>query len=291
MPLLYKRSGDYISIGQGVCRFDTPDSFPACASTLHALLTDCPPQRLTAAACRTGGWIELEGAGGTLATAQAKCDAEPTCVAIWSHTNGGFQAFCSTLNAVCTNNGSPAVGTPTTVNTSGDQHNPGYDDCWKKASLVENTWGASFLLGLTVCAVLYVGGGIALGRRQGTTSAGLAQHPHHRKWQELGGLARDGWQYFLTQSSGKPRARRGDLSEALQPQRLGSRKPSREGSRSSKKSSSKSSRASEPPEVDGEDRSERVDGDTPGPGASTEAVATADGTAAGGGGRWVHVPS
>lgn len=56
---------------------------------------------------------------------------------------------------------------------------------------VSGAWGSSFLLGAALCGVLYVGGGVVSGSRQGR-GKNLRAHPHYGTWTELRGLVRDG---------------------------------------------------------------------------------------------------
>ena len=72
---------------------------------------------------------------------------------------------------------------------------PGGGGCTDVAELwcdPGSAWGLAVLGLLVVGGGSYVGGGIALGRRVGGSSAGLQAHPHWHRWLELRGLVHDG---------------------------------------------------------------------------------------------------
>ena len=65
-------------------------------------------------------------------------------------------------------------------------------------------WGVPLLSFLAATSVLYIGGGVAYGRRQGRAdaSSALAPHPHYQDWQAVAELCRDGIAYTRSQLLG-----------------------------------------------------------------------------------------
>jgi hypothetical protein len=132
-----------------------------------------------------------------------------------------------------------------------------------------SNWGRSFLLFGAAAAMLYVGGGVAFGSRQGRGSA-LRAHPHYGLWLELRSLVSDGVAHAKSQT----------------PEPVGGSARRREGARrsspksSSSSSSSKSSRRPNP----------KVSKPTDALIGMPAAVLRAEvGSASSG--RWVHAPT
>jgi hypothetical protein len=69
-----------------------------------------------------------------------------------------------------------------------------------------SNWGRGFLLFAALLGAAYVGGGVALGAKQGAGQTGLKGHPHFRKWVELHGIVQDGVAFAR---GGKNRQQRG----------------------------------------------------------------------------------
>ena len=65
-----------------------------------------------------------------------------------------------------------------------------------------SNWGAIFLLLTGVAAVLYIGGGLALGRHQRKASPHiLATHPHYAGWIAMLAVVQDGMSFTATTSA------------------------------------------------------------------------------------------
>jgi hypothetical protein len=66
------------------------------------------------------------------------------------------------------------------------------------------TWGLTVLLVLGVGGCLYVGGGIAYGKRaKGSSGPPLEAHPHFTLWQELGAMTMDGVAFSRARLQGR----------------------------------------------------------------------------------------
>jgi hypothetical protein len=162
--------------------------------------------------------------------------------------------------------------------------------------------GGSFVLVLSLLGGAYAGVGVAVGKRRGRSvdeggSGLLRVHPHYPRWQALAGLVSDGVAFARGRSSGKARQagykavstsasspkeqKRGSRTDGSK-EKSGARKESKRGGNHSKSSKTTGS---------GGQRSEKAGSLS----NEEEAPATAQqesvGTAAGGGGRWVHVPN
>ena len=146
--------------------------------------------------------------------------------------------------------------------------------------------GATFLILLALAATVYVGGGLLLARQRGSSpQLGLRAHPHAHLWLELAALCREG--AVFVSNSGRPPQRRGGGGERLLgggEQSTGDRdsNPSRKSKGSSKGSSKRGSKSGTKSSKGKVSSQQQV---TP----PTAATAPAVGSAAGGGGRWIHV--
>lgn len=155
--------------------------------------------------------------------------------------------------------------------------------------------GAYFVLLLALVSGVYIGGGVGVGMRSGGRTRGksvLQAHPHFQRWMALSGLLWDGVQFAQGQ-----RGRGGASSNRIDARKeplLRDPSASRKSSWSSKKKQKERQRKEQGTD---DERARRgvpsavVDAESP-DGAGGLAVApTAVATPAGGGGRWIHVPS
>ena len=148
---------------------------------------------------------------------------------------------------------------------------------------------------LCACTLLYVAGGSAVMVRQGAVSG--TNHPHIKQWQQLRGLVVDGMRFSRARAQGKdggawvdgtlstgllhaPTGTGEENNRSVKDKHSNSTTPKAKRSKSAGKSAHKAETSpfattepSPPPDLGG---------------AGTPADA---GTAAGDGGRWVHVPS
>ena len=140
-------------------------------------------------------------------------------------------------------------------------------------------WGNTFIKCAVALGLVYVVGGAAYGRRtrsDGKSALLWQWHPHYRRWEELSALCQDG----IAFSRGRRRAGyAGVAAEAAIEGRQEQRSPKREKHR---KAGGKSK---------GDDRGVDPQANDPEPPAANAGAAGPGGTAAGDGGRWVHVPS
>ena len=149
----------------------------------------------------------------------------------------------------------------------------------------QSSWGGGLLMTVALLCVAYVGGGVLLGRASGKVP-GLAAHPHYHRWVELLGLVRDGGAHAGLGGRSSSTERRGGYRPVGEPAaRSDGRKKPKE-----KRSKAKG-------------RKEKASSPAPAPAAQVSAAASAPasnakategagkGSAAGDGGRWVHVPN
>ena len=144
--------------------------------------------------------------------------------------------------------------------------------------------GWSVIFFLLAALALYLGGGVALGKRrhQGGGRSRLAEyHPHWSRLQELTGLVQDGVLF----ARGRMLGRR-DARGVREPLRSGGDGGSSSGGGKGRKGRQKERRRDkEAAAAEPEQRPRAIAQPAPAP-----APARADGTAAGDGGRWVHIP-
>eukprot|EP01051_Picozoa_sp_SAG22_P003203 SAG22_NODE_153_length_17315_cov_69.981935_7_plen_387_part_00 len=164
--------------------------------------------------------------------------------------------------------------------------------------------GAEFVIALGLLAAAYIGGGIGVGVKQQGKPVGLAAHPHHGRFVELGALVHDG--VAFARSNGRVKAGGGGRPAGSAPStKAGPAAPSSGSpmdagkSGSSKKSKGRGS-GSKGKKSKGEKQEKLLPGGVSGAAASPAAAAPAspasEGGAAksapsGGGGRWVHMPA
>lgn len=128
-------------------------------------------------------------------------------------------------------------------------------------------WGQSFLLFGAAAAMLYVGGGLAFGSRQGR-GPGLRAHPHYGLWLELRSLVSDGVAHASWQ--------------APKPNGGSARRREGAGRRQVKSSGSKSSRRPKPKVSKPTDAMMGL--------PASDCRAEVRSASSAGGGRWVHTP-
>ncbi len=161
-------------------------------------------------------------------------------------------------------------------------------------------WGAQLLLALALGGAAYVGGGVfgpfARGSREGPGVKGmLTVHPHYLRWVELGGLVQDGITYAKAGRSGRampPRSRAEPRDEG-RGRRGGSSKRSkgRKDSGEGGGSDGEGQRESRGSKKEKKAKRRGKEAELAAPLVASPAPAAAGGTAAGDGGRWVHVPN
>ena len=176
-----------------------------------------------------------------------------------------------------------------------------------KISVAPPQHGWTLAAALLVCGAVYVGLGVAHGSRAGGKKPGLALHPHHDRWMELLALCADG-AAFARGGARKPGAGYapvgGGSSSGVRSGRRNSaakagedRQGRGDGDRSRKKEKKEKGDKKERREKGGKGKRERRRGEregdavsAPPPPPTAPAPAPTAGTAAGDGGRWVHVP-
>lgn len=164
-------------------------------------------------------------------------------------------------------------------------------------------WGSTLLVMLVLCGAAYVGGGVAFGTRT-SGKQGLAAHPHYQKWIDLQGLVVDGGSAVRSSGSGAAARRRsGDKegggggyhstaeTEPLQGKHRDRRRsPSKEKHKTATNGGGGNKRKKEK-----QPSSSVAIAQPAAPPAQATGGGPAGGTAlqsaAGDGGRWVHVPN
>ena len=158
----------------------------------------------------------------------------------------------------------------------------------------DSAWGAGFLLIATLGAAGYGGGGTVLGGRQRGGPAALRSHPHHQRWVEVMALVHDGVSFSRARVQGRGSTRSPDTSrpssERLLPaiadkDRGGNAGQSRRKEKKSKKSKHAASMEPQPNVNVSNGKAEPGEGAA----AGSPPAAAVQGSAAGDGGRWVHV--
>ena len=149
-------------------------------------------------------------------------------------------------------------------------------------------WGNKFIKCAVALGLVYVVGGAAYGRRtrsDGKSALLWQWHPHYRRWEELSALCQDG----IAFSRGRRRAGyAGVAAEAASEGRQEQRSPKREKHR---KAGGKSKGGEQRARERGVDPQQANHPAEPPAANATSSAAGPGGTAAGDGGRWVHVPS
>ena len=139
-------------------------------------------------------------------------------------------------------------------------------------------WGTTFIIAVLLGMGIYIGGGTAWGGRTRGAGQGLGAHPHYKNWLSLRALCEDGLQFAKARRR-QPKGYK-QVAEAADE---GARKEKRRSSKGAKKEKKEKKREREAK------AQEAPGGEAAAPGAA--APAPAAGTAAGDGGRWVHVPN
>ena len=173
----------------------------------------------------------------------------------------------------------------------------------------EIAWGLPFLLLFGLAAGFYIGGGIAMGVRRAAPAykgsglaSTLAVHLHYRHWVEVAALCADG-ALFASRKAGVGGL--GGTGKRYTPVTAGAAPPPHRTAATEPSSrKSKSSRDGKREKGEKKQKSGKRDKDSSGeasPPVASAAAAPAPapapaggglpGTAAGGGGRWVHVPN
>ena len=147
-------------------------------------------------------------------------------------------------------------------------------------------WGWSFILTVALISSVYVGGGIAFAAKIRGKPLRLQSHPHWAQWHEVRGFAEDGLQY--ARRGGRKRGGGGGGDDRRAPLLRADDTPS---VASSSKKSHKSSKSGKTAKTSKSKKSSRSSdgGGSPALPAPPPDKAPAEGTAVGGGGRWVHI--
>lgn len=78
-----------------------------------------------------------------------------------------------------------------------------------------SNWGIAFVITLSVCTVLYVGGGIGFANKTQGKDLAISSHPHFGHWAQLRGLVTDGAIFAKAKIDERRKASGGALGEAL----------------------------------------------------------------------------
>jgi hypothetical protein len=184
-----------------------------------------------------------------------------------------------------------------------DYKQPGIDSavCLQFGS----NWGWHMLGALCLLGSLYAVGGVAVARRVGAKELGIRAHPHARQWQELGAICSDGLAFA------RNKCRAPSATEQLLPKRRDYRDDSAQPAGRTSKRTQRAKKASKSSQKmvgqgstssgssahchNGSKQGHEVESPpAPGPeiaGAASGGAAGLGSSAAGGGGRWVHVPA
>lgn len=157
-------------------------------------------------------------------------------------------------------------------------------------------WGWPFLAIFVLGSCAYVGGGIVGPVRENkglSPRQMLRVHPHYGRWCELAALCMDGAHYARAPGRGRNLAATAEGSSAEGRERRGT---SSSAVSTASKKSGKSSRSSKSGRKKGQSKSKHKNPGEEQPSAIQQELLGApaaglSGTAAGGGGRWVHVPT
>ena len=154
---------------------------------------------------------------------------------------------------------------------------------------------ATALLLLMLC--VYIVGGALLGRRSGEGGGGpfISAHPHYRRWLELHGLARDGLAFATGGKQGRAGSGYRAVPDSPGPSAEGQGGSASGGKREKEKKRKRGKSGKRERSPRGREPPPEQPDPAPAP-AAAEVVAGAGGaaagpktTAAGSGGRWVHV--
>jgi hypothetical protein len=169
--------------------------------------------------------------------------------------------------------------------------------------LANSNWGWSFLAVACLGAGIYVGGGVVAGGRVAGQVRGVQAHPHYSAWLQIYGMVIDGFRLTRSRVHGGGRATEA-VSEATTRQTDGKVTDSPKSSdKTKRKGKHKGEHGAKTSTASG--RMERKPGDTMSRGnldeslvasasqspSTSQETSQSQTTEAGGGGRWVHVPS
>ena len=161
-----------------------------------------------------------------------------------------------------------------------------------------SAWGFSFLNIFGVFSLLYVAAGVGFAAKTQGKSLALVSHPHYVQWQEVRGLVMDGIEYArVGRASGGSRASSRQVPVSSRYGAVDKQEETRETRKKQGKSSS-----DRPTEGQSDSKSKERRHKAAKPGKQIDAgvetnlapdptAAQRQQTAAGGGGRWVHVPN
>ena len=249
-------------------------------------------------------------------------DIASSSASFYAATQAGYACFCgaekhaekyvvsknkldySKCDAPCGTNG----GARSPAGKAGEMCGGGWHNTTMRVSCGLQ-WGAQLLLALALGGAAYVGGGVfgpfARGSREGLGGKELLTvHPHYLRWVELGGLVQDGITYAKARRSGRPMPprSRAEPRDEGRGGRGGSSKRSK-GRKGSDEGGERGERGGSDAEGQREDRGSKKEKKAKRRGKEAELAAplvaaaapapapAAGGTAAGDGGRWVHVPN
>ena len=246
----------------------------------------CDPATITAEKCAADclGWAKFIPGGGD--EIYAGMQAKSVCFCGTSAEGSAALETDSTNELPLSACNEPCPGDPSQLCGSGGRNLIIRVNCG-------SDWGLSFLLLCGVCGGLYVGGGVAYRAKTQGQPAALASHPHWARWQELRSLVTDGADYARARARGGGGGGRrraaggakggyGAVDAADVAPSVGKEKKGKGKKRSKEKRSGG--------EGGGSSRTPLTDAPAPAP-VAPAAPSPAAGTAAGDGGRWVHVPS
>eukprot|EP01043_Picozoa_sp_COSAG02_P042148 COSAG02_NODE_3558_length_6563_cov_38.861850_2_plen_359_part_00 len=162
-----------------------------------------------------------------------------------------------------------------------------------------SAWGVGFLSMFGAVTLLYVAGGVGFTAKSQGKAVALASHPHYPQWQEVRGLVMDGVKYARV--GHKTGAHRGGARRPTVASKYGAVEQE-EHSRERKKQRKRTSDRPEDVVPDSKSRKSRQKGTKPDRQTDEDAAESSRATesstahpqqqtAAGGGGRWVHVPT
>lgn len=160
----------------------------------------------------------------------------------------------------------------------------------------DSAWGTAFLLAVALGGGGYLVGGVVVGGRQHGRAASLSTHPHYQRWLETRSLVSDGISFARARVQGRSGGRAGRLRDgrgettatsserlmaaASAPVRGGERRKEKKSkAKSNSARSGKAAKAAGPPTTSNDEKAQT---------RSAQPIEL-EGTAAGGGGRWVHV--
>ena len=169
----------------------------------------------------------------------------------------------------------------------------------------DSAWGGWFLVMVSVTLALYVAAGVAMGSQRGLGVSGVRAHPHYQQWLALKGLAEDGVAYTRTRVRGSGTSggkRSGSASPKGGEKILGkrgevSRSESKHGKRKHQHKDANGSARENQEDSEygsvsaGDTHEQLLSSSNNNARPEADVVTAARSSLAGGGGRWVHVPT